>query len=157
MKKIMKWTAILLFVAFVVIQFIRPEYSNPPINQSETLEATTQVPENVSQIFGRSCNDCHTNKTIYPWYSQMAPISWQMADHIKDGRRHLNMSIWNTYDSDKKRKKLDEICDEITDGEMPISQYLWLHWNANLSSDEVKTICDWTKQEAGRLTALSSN
>ena len=151
MKKIIKWTVVILFVAFAGIQFIRPEYSNPPINEQDTLEATTPVPENVRQIFERSCNDCHTNKTAYPWYANVAPLSWQIVNHIKDGRRHLNMSVWNTYDADKKRKKLDEVCDEITDGAMPIDQYLWLHRNANLSPDDVKTLCDWTAQEREKL------
>jgi hypothetical protein len=156
MKKIIKWVVIILFVAFAGIQFIRPEFINPPINEADTLDATTQVPDDVRQIFTRSCNDCHTNKTTYPWYSNVAPISWQLADHIKDGRRHLNMSIWNTYDIDKKRKKLDEICSEISEKDMPIYQYLWMHWNAKLSEDDVKTLCDWTKLEKERLLSQTN-
>jgi Haem-binding domain len=157
MKKIIKWAVIVLLVAFAGIQFIRPEYSNPAINQPDTLEATTPVPENVEQIFTRSCNDCHTNKTTYPWYSNVAPLSWQIVDHVKDGRRHLNFSVWNTYNTDKKRKKLDEVCSEVTDAAMPIGQYLWLHGNAVLSQEDVKTICDWTQQERERLLSQQGN
>jgi hypothetical protein len=151
MKRIIKWAIIIIFVLFAGIQFIRPEYNNPAVNEQETLEATTQVPENVQQIFVRSCNDCHTNKTTYPWYSNVAPISWKLADHITQGRNHLNLSVWNTYELRKKRKKLDEICEQITDGEMPLDQYLWLHRNAALSPEDVKTICAWTQQESERL------
>jgi Haem-binding domain len=154
MKKKIKWIVILvLLVAFVCLQFVRPDISNPPINESETLEATTQVPENVSNILTRSCNDCHTNKTVFPWYSNVTPISWTLANHIKDGRRHLNFSVWNTYDKDKRRKKLREICDEVSEGFMPIGQYLWLHGNAVLSKEDVQTLCDWTQAEAERIAA----
>ncbi len=153
MKKFLKWTVVILFVAFAGIQFIRPEYSNPPVNEQEALEATTEVPENVRQIFARSCNDCHTNKTDYPWYSNVAPLSWQIVEHVDHGRSHLNFSAWNTYDLKKKRKKLDEVCDEVTDGVMPLGQYLWLHGNAVLSREDVNTICDWTRQESERLIA----
>jgi len=117
------------------------------------LEATTQMPENVRQIFVRSCNDCHTNKTTYPWYSNVAPLSWQIVDHIDHGRSHLNLSVWNTYELRKKRKKLDEICEQVTDGEMPLDQYLWLHFDAKLSPEDVKAICDWTQQESEKLAA----
>jgi hypothetical protein len=156
MKKILKWAVIVLFVAFIGIQFVRPDHSTPPINEQETLEAATPVPEGVEKILTRSCNDCHSHKTVYPWYSNVAPLSWQIADHIKDGRRHLNFSVWNTYDNNKKRKKLDEVCDEVTDAAMPIGQYLWLHGNAVLSPEDVKTLCDWTKQETERLMAPES-
>ena len=65
-KRILQIIALVIFVSFVAIQFIRPDFTNPPINQAETLEASTQVPENVQKILTRSCNDCHTNATIYP-------------------------------------------------------------------------------------------
>ena len=157
MKKIIKWTVIVLFVAFIGIQFVRPDYSNPPVNEPETLAATTQVPENVGKILARSCNDCHSHKTVYPWYAQVAPLSWRIADHIKDGRRHLNFSVWNTYDKNKKRNKLDEVCDEVTDAAMPIGQYLWLHGDAVLSAEDVKTLCDWTQQEKERLLSQQAD
>ncbi len=153
MKRILKWTVIVIFVIFAGMQFIRPEYSNPPVNEQETLQATTQVPDNVEQIFVRSCNDCHTNSSIYPWYSNVAPLSWQIVDHIKDGRQHLNFSVWNTYDLSKKRKKLNEICGEMTDGAMPHNQYLWLHAEAKISAEDIETVCNWTKQEREKLTS----
>jgi hypothetical protein len=151
MKKFIKWLVIVLFVAFAGIQLIRPDYRNPTTNEQETLEATTQVPENVAQIFARSCNDCHTNKTRYPWYSNVAPLSWSIVEHVNHGRSHLNFSSWNTYELRKKRKKLDEVCEQMTDGLMPHTQYLWLHREALVSAEDIKTICDWTKQESDRL------
>lgn len=153
MKKVLKITAVVLVVAFIAIQFYRPDRTNPPVVQAETLEATTVVPENVEAILKRSCNDCHTNATVYPWYSNVAPLSWGLAGHIEDGRRHLNYSVWATYDAKRKKRKLDETCDEVTNGSMPHNQYLWLHRGAKLSEDDKKILCDWTEAEKARLSA----
>lgn len=154
MKKTLKIIAIVLFVAFVVIQFYRPDRTVPPIVEAETLEASTQVPENVEQILTRSCNDCHTNKTNYPWYSQIAPGSLFLANHIAEGCHNLNFSIWNTYETKRKRRKPDQVCEQISQREMPLPSYLWIHWSAKLSDEDVKTLCDWTDKEKTRLTDL---
>ena len=151
MKKTLKIIVVVLFVTFIAIQFYRPDQTAPPIVQAETLEASTQVPEAVEQILTRSCTDCHTNKTVYPWYAQIAPSSWFLANHISGGRRNMNFSIWNTYETNRKRRKLDQICEQITEKEMPLPSYLWIHWNAKLSDEDVKTLCDWADGEKSRL------
>jgi hypothetical protein len=154
MKKTLKIIAIVLFIAFVAIQFYRPDQIAPLIVEAETLEAATEVPETVGRILTRSCNDCHTNKTNYPWYSQIAPASLFLASHIDDGRRHLNFSIWNTYETRRKRRKLGEICEQITERYMPLPSYLWIQWSAQLSDEDVKTLCDWTDKEKARLAEI---
>ncbi len=154
MKKTLKIIAIVLFIAFVAIQFYRPDRIAPPLVEAETLEASTQVPETVEKILTRSCNDCHTNKTNYPWYSQIAPASLFLASHVDDARRHLNFSVWNTYETRRKRRKLDEICEQITERYMPLPSYLWIHWSAKLSDEEVKTLCDWTDKEKAWLAEI---
>ena len=151
MKKALKIIAVVLFAAFVVIQFFRPDFTNPPVTQAETLEATTQVPENVQAILKRSCSDCHTNETIYPWYSKIQPSASFLKNHIDDGRRHLNFSVWNTYEMRKKRKKLEEVCEQISAKEMPLPSYLWIHRSAALSDEESKILCDWATAEEKRL------
>lgn len=151
MKKGLKIAVLVLFLAFIAIQFIRPDFTNPPIAAEKTLEATTAVPEPVGKILNRSCSDCHSSKTVYPWYAQIAPSSWFLADHIKDGRRELNFSEWGNYESRRKRKKLDEICEQVKEREMPLPSYLWIHWGAKLSDDEIKTLCDWTESEKTKL------
>jgi Haem-binding domain len=145
MKKTLKILVAVAFVAFIAIQFFRIDKTNPPINETETLEAKTLVPENLQLIFKRSCNDCHSNNSVYPWYSNVAPMSWSVAEHIKDGRKQLNFSIWETYDLKKKSRKLNEICDEVESGSMPMYQYLWIHLDAKLTEEDKKLICDWTK------------
>ena len=151
MKKILKITIIILFVAFVAIQFYRPAKTNPPIIETETLEAATDVPEAVVKILSRSCNDCHTNNSNYPWYSEVAPMSWGVIDHINEGRRELNFSTWETYNPKRKKHKLEEICEMVTSGEMPHYQYLWIHWDARLTDDDKKIMCDWTDTEKMKL------
>ena len=154
MKKALKITVIVLAVAFIVIQFFRPDFTNPPVNQSETLEASTQVPETVEAILTRSCKDCHSHETVYPWYSKVQPSAWFLAGHIEEGRRHFNMSVWNTYETRRKRRKLDEMCEQVESREMPLPSYLWIHWGAKLSDEEIKTLCDWSHTESERLANL---
>ena len=111
MKKVLKIIAIILFLGFVGLQFMRPERTNPPINESETLESTVEVSNDVQEILKRSCDDCHSNKTVYPWYSNIAPISWSVVDHIRVGRAELNFSKWGTYSKSRQERKLEEICE----------------------------------------------
>ena len=150
-KKVLKIAVLLIALAFIGIQFIRPEMTNPPEVAGETLEASTQVPPDVGAILARSCSDCHSNRTVYPLYSYVAPASWMLANHIRDGRRELNFSVWNTYDKRRKERKLDEICDEVQLGEMPLPSYLWIHWDAKLNQGDANTICDWTRAEKEKL------
>ncbi len=154
MKKVLKIIAVVFVVAFIAVQFYRPDRTNPPIVEAETLEATVQVPENVAAILKRSCSDCHSNQTVYPWYSNVAPFSRLLSNHIEEGRRELNFSIWATYDARKKKRKLDEICEQIEIGEMPFNQYLWLHRDAQLSEDDKKLLCEWTTAEKSKITDL---
>jgi len=151
-RKILKISLIVLAVAFVIGQLIRPDFSNPPITQADTLEATTEVPADVQQVLARSCNDCHTNKTTYPCYSKVTPFNWFLANHINDGRRHLNFSVWNTYKPEKKAKKLEEVCEQLEQAEMPLPSYLWIHRDAVLSESDGKLLCDWAKAEGARIS-----
>jgi len=151
MKKIVKILVILLFIGFIAIQLIRPDQMNPPIIEAETLAAATQIPVTVNSVLQRSCNDCHTNTTIYPWYSKVSPFNWFLVNHIAEGRNQLNFSVWNSYDNSRKRRKLDQICEQTTSGEMPLPSYLWIHRDARLSTEDIKTLCDWTDVERKNL------
>jgi len=151
-KKLLKILVIVIVAGVVVIQFFQIDRTNPPIFESETLEAAVSVPADISQIIGRSCNDCHSHKTIYPLYSHLQPSGWFLRDHVDDGRRHLNLSLFNTYDARKKVKKLEEICEQVESKEMPLPSYLWLHGDAVLSQSDAKALCDWANGEIAKLT-----
>ena len=151
--KYVKIVVIILFIAFIAIQFYRPAFTNPPVVESEDLFAAGYVPEPVKAILVRSCSDCHSNETVYPWYSKVSPFSWFLAGHIDDGRNEMNFSKWNTYDANRKDHKLDELCEMVESREMPLPSYLWIHWDAKLSDEEIKTLCDWTKAERQKISA----
>lgn len=141
----------MLVLGFGAIQFFRIDHTNPPINSSDTFESAVLVPPDIALILGRSCNDCHSHKTIYPWYSYLQPSAWFLRDHVDHGRSHLNFSIFNTYDSKKKRKALEEICEEVEAARMPLPSYLWLHRDAVLTANDGKALCDWANAEIERI------
>lgn len=151
MKKALKIAAVVVVIGFIAIQFFGIYKTNPPIVETETLEAAVAVPPDISLILGRSCNDCHSNKTIYPWYTTIQPGGWFMKGHIDDGRNELNFSKFNTFEKKKKIRKLEEVCSEVESAQMPLPSYLWIHRDAVLSESERKAICDWTKTEIERL------
>ena len=142
---------ILVVSALIVIQFFGIDKTAPAIIEAETLEAAVSVPDNVREIIGRSCTDCHTNKTVYPWYSNIQPFAWFLKNHIDDGHRQLNFSLFNTYPAKRKVKKLEEVCEQVESKEMPLPSYLWIHWNSVLSETDVKTLCDWANAEKAKI------
>ncbi len=151
MRKILKVLVLVLALAFIALQFVRPDFTNPTVVEFETLAASTQVPPEVEQVLTRSCNDCHTHETSYPWYSRVSPFNWFLAGHIDDGRRHLNLSVWNTYSREKKTHKLEEICEMVESAAMPLPSYLWIHRDAVLKKGEAELLCNWAKIEAARI------
>jgi hypothetical protein len=158
MKKtlqVLKWIVIGLIVVFLGIQFIRPARTNPAVDESQTIFARAQMTPPVASIFNRSCVDCHSSKTAWPWYTNVAPVSWFIVDHVNTGRKNMNLSEWGKLDSARQDRKLRQICDEVTDGAMPLSTYTPLHPGSKLSPADVKTLCDWTAAERARLTGTA--
>jgi len=151
--KVLKWLVLGVALLFVGVQFKRPARTNPPVDEAQTIFAQTQMTAEVSGIFDRSCRDCHSNKTVWPWYTNISPVSWFLANHVEEGRHQLNLSEWGHYNKDRQAKKLQEICDEVTDGAMPLSTYTPLHPGSKLSAEDVKVLCAWTEAERARLNA----
>jgi len=153
-KKILKWAGITLAVALVVIQFIRPAKTNPPVDEASTLSARLQVTPEVEAILNRSCVDCHSHKTVWPWYSQVAPVSWYLTHDVNEGRRHWNVSNWPT-DPKRSAHRLEELCEQVEKGEMPLANYVIMHPTAKLTDADKKTLCDWANAERQRLGAAA--
>jgi Haem-binding domain len=156
MKKVLKWALVVLVVLFVAAQFYRPTLSTPPPDESKSMRANTQMTPEVAAILDRSCSDCHSSKTQWPWYSQIAPVSWYLKNHVDEGRSQLSMSDWGTYPSKKAVRKLGEMCEQVEKGDMPLKSYLLLHPVAKLSDADRKTLCDWTNRESTRLQAAQT-
>jgi hypothetical protein len=150
--KILKWFLIVVACLFLVAQFIRPARTNPAVDESQTIFARTQMTPPVAAIFNRSCVDCHSNKTVWPWYTNVAPVSWFIVNHVNEARPRLNLSEWGKLDRDRQSKKLQQICDEVTDGGMPLSTYTPLHPGSKPTPADVRALCDWTDAERARLT-----
>jgi len=152
MRRVLKIAIILLVVIVVGIQFVRPARTNPAVDESQTIFARTQMTPEVAAILDRSCRDCHSNKTVWPWYTNVAPVSWWLSDHVNEGRRNVNFSEWGKLPPDRQDRKLRQICDEVQDGVMPLSSYTPMHPQAKLSEPDKKTLCDWTEKERERLS-----
>jgi hypothetical protein len=140
-------------VCFAVIQAIRPAKTNPSVDETKTIHASAQISPEVAAILERSCSDCHSSKTTWPWYSQIAPVSWFIVSDVNGGRKELSLSDWGTYDSKKKAHKLEELCEQVEAGEMPMASYVLLHPAARLSDSDKQLLCEWAKRERERLLA----
>ncbi|MDZ7777836.1 MAG: heme-binding domain-containing protein [Bacteroidales bacterium] len=123
----------------VIIQFFQVDRTNP------TIKGEFEAPKQVKSIFERSCYDCHSNETHWPFYSYIAPVSWLVVKDVNEGREELNFSEWDKYNQEKKAEKAEEIIEEIEEDEMPMKIYLITHPDAKLSKEEKETIREWTK------------
>ena len=151
MRKKLKWTALILILIFIGLQFTTPAHTNPTFDETNTLQGITTVPSDVSALFARSCNDCHSNKTNWRWYTYVAPVSWFTVGHVNDARAELNFSEWGRYPARMKETRLRAICAQCQRGDMPLASYALIHREVRLSPDEVKRICDWSAEEGRRL------
>jgi hypothetical protein len=150
MKTTLKIVAVLV-VAFLLIQFVPSSVfplTKPPVSPGDTLAANARtLTPAVLGILERSCNDCHSNQTVWPWYSRVAPVSWLLSHDVTEGRRQLNLSEWAKYPPKRAANKLREICEQVERGEMPPWYYVPMHAPAKLTDADRKAICAWTRQE----------
>lgn len=145
MKKVLKGILLILLTTFVIIQFFRPQKN---ISDSSSLLANDigkqyLVPDDVQQILQTSCYDCHSNSTMYPWYSKVQPIAWWLNNHIAEGKKEINFSEFASYRIGRQYKKLEEIVKQVKEDEMPLSSYTLLHKNAILTVPQKLKITNW--------------
>lgn len=142
LKRIAKWTGAILGVAFVVIQFVPVDRTNPPV------ESEVPASPEVLAVLRRACYDCHSNETVWPWYSHVAPMSWLVAKDVREGREEMNFSTWGSMSAKRQAKKMHECWEEVEDEEMPLWFYLPLHPEARLSDADMTLIRDWSQSVA---------
>lgn len=150
MRKIIIVATVLFIAVLAGVTLFGPERSNPATDASQTLAAVGHLTPAVSAILDRSCRDCHSNETTWPWYSHVPPLSWGVINHVNDGRRHMNFSKWGAYDPEDAREFLVDICALARKRDMPLPSYLWLHRDARLSDQDIALVCEWTKAERAR-------
>ena len=141
--KIGKKIALALLVIFVGMQFYRPEKNISQGDHTAAFLMETNPPKDVKLVLEQTCYDCHSNNTVYPWYNNVAPVSYWLADHVEEGKEHLNFSAWDTYSAKKKDHKLDELIEEVEEGEMPMKIYPITHPDARLSDENREEIKEW--------------
>ena len=133
-----KWLVVGGVVAFAVIQIIPVDRTNPPV------EEVMPAPAEVQAVLDRVCADCHSNNSVWPWYSRIAPISWLVAHDVEEGRAELNFSTWNAYDAEERAEALEHIWEETAEGEMPPPYYTLMHAQAALSDADIGALRAWT-------------
>lgn len=133
------------FALLVAAQVVRIDRTNPPVEQD------VAAPPEVAGILRRACYDCHSNETVWPWYSNVAPVSWLLARDVTEGRRELNFSTWDAYDAKKKAKKLKESVEEVAEGEMPPWFFVAVHRDAALVPADVERLRTWAADETAKL------
>lgn len=134
-----------LLGALIIIQFIRPEQNKSDIPSENDIRVHYAVPAPVLSILKRACYDCHSNNTEYPWYANIQPVGWWLADHIEEGKEELNFSEFATYPARKADHKMEEVVEMVDEGEMPLESYTFIHKDAKLTPDEAKLLISWAK------------
>jgi len=151
--RVAKWIVLVGLCLFAILQFIRPARTNPMVDQSLALESHTDLEPRVAAILDRSCADCHSNTTRWPWYTNVSPVSWFAVGHVNDGRRNLNFSEWGTYNKRLKEGRLQGMCDLARQGAMPLRSYTPMHKGSKLTAEDVGALCAWTERERAALSS----
>jgi hypothetical protein len=154
-KKLIRTVALVLPGAVVVATLIsgaRKEEKNVA-----PLLAGAKVPPGVRSTIDRSCRDCHSDATRYPWYSRIAPVSWLIDRDVERGRERLNFSKWGEYSVIRRERYLSEIANQVQDGGMPLAIYILIHRDARLSRADIDSVFEWTQAERARLIAESAD
>lgn len=146
-KKILNVLGIVA-ILFVGIQFIRPNTETPDVDQSKDFLVIEKAPENIQKMVKNSCYDCHSYKTIYPWYDQIVPVSWYVAHHIKEGREEINFSTWADFPENRKNKRLKGSARLIRNDKMPLWDYKLIHPGSKLNDQQKEELASWFEKQA---------
>ena len=136
---------ILLASIFVIIQFFKIDKTNPPVDLSKDFIAMTNPSPEIRSMIKGTCYDCHSHEVTYPWYSDIAPVSWWIKGHVDNGVKHLNFSLWGDYSAAKADHKLEENVDMMEKHWMPILTYKAVHSQARLSDEEYIQLSEFFK------------
>lgn len=134
-----------LVIALVLGQFFHPNKNQGGLESIELFLAETQAPKDVQQILNQACFDCHSSSTNYPWYNSITPVNYWLNSHVKEGKKHFDVSKWASYSTKKKDHKLDELIEELEEREMPLASYTWTHKEAQLTDVQVQSLVDWAR------------
>ncbi len=140
-----KNSAIFLVFLFLLIQSFKIDKTTQPMDSSKDFTSVTAANSDIANLLKTACYDCHSNQPTYPWYTNIAPVSWWVKNHIKEGSRHLNFSEWGTYSEKRKNHKLEECIEMVEEGEMPMSSYTIMHKEAKLTNGQRLQLVEFFK------------
>jgi len=133
----------ILIIVLVLIQFFRPAKNISIAKSTTDISNIYQMPNDVSLILDKACNDCHSNNTAYPWYSKIQPVDWWLDNHVQEGKRELNLDEYTNRRLRYQYHKMEEIADQVKKGEMPLNSYTWIHKDAILTEAEKTALIGW--------------
>lgn len=142
LRKIMKKKIFIVLLIFVIMQLFRPSKNRGDVVTNDMSNEFT-TPVEVQQILKTSCADCHSNKTYYPWYAEVAPVSWYVAFHVKRGKEHFNASEWMNYNQHQKKHIIKYLHYAVKSKRMPLKSYLFKHHDAALTSRQREVLLNW--------------
>ncbi len=145
MKKALKIAVSIILSLVVIIQFVPNQLPENIDDKSKDIIETEGAPEEVKMILLKACYDCHSNQSVYPLYSYIAPFSWLVAKDVKEGREELNFSEWADLSKRRRIKLMSSVAEEVEKKAMPLKIYTVIHRDAILSDDEISAITNWTK------------
>ncbi len=152
MPRSIKQATAVFVVVFAAAQLVRPTRANPPTDPSRTIQAHVRTTSGLAGVLDRSCGDCHSNRTVWPWYTQIAPVSWLMASGVAKGRHAVNFSEWGNYSPDVQRTLLSASCQDVSRGTMP-GPYTLIRPETRLSPQDIETICTAARQAEAQALA----
>jgi len=140
-----------LLVVLVIIQFIQPSRNEAKGPFEHNITNQFPMSPEVANALQKSCYDCHSNQTKYPWYSMIQPLGWWLQHHVDEGKEHLNFHAFTAYKPKKQDHKLEEIEEAVRDGWMPLDSYEWIHRDAILNDNEKQAILTWVKESRQKI------
>jgi heme-binding protein len=149
-------TVVLALAVFGLFQLVRPARTNPPVDRTRTLQASVASFHPGVPVIERACENCHSNKTEWPWYSQVAPVSWVVANDVADARSAVNFSDWSMYGRDRQRNILNAACEEVMNRAMPLRSYTVVHPQRALTALDARAICDLAHVYSARVPDLET-
>ena len=132
-----------LLAVLVLIQFVRPTRNSSTNENPNEISKSYDVPAEVHAVLKKSCFDCHSNNTVYPWYTNIQPLGLWLQGHVNEGKSEINFSEFGTYDQKKAKHKFEEIEEVVGEGEMPLSSYTLIHRDTKLTAERSSAIAAW--------------
>lgn len=143
--KLIKKILLFLLVMLIIAQFFGPEKNEGSLSSIESFLAETKPPEDVKLILKETCYDCHSDVTRYPWYNNITPVNYWLAEHVNDGKKHFNVSNWEGNSVKRKDHKFEELIEMVEAKEMPLDSYTWTHSEAKLTDAQINSVIEWAK------------